>query len=249
MTEEEKLQRFLAPQEWNGYAYVGNSPVTYSDPTGMERYDNSVTGEEQKRIHQALLNISVYGDDKQQQAAALILASNILIQVVEGVPDGAQTTLANRDQAQAAIDRGPVSLADAAGLLKIQLNKSNVDDPSNKGGALLEGLLVHEGDHVSTDSRTISSLSNGEKPPFRKTKYQDEHDAYTSEAKYLKSRGGPYTGVGLKEKRSGGLLVERNGTIQVNEARIRQILAEKYRVTPQRPGPVDLESLHRRTAK
>jgi hypothetical protein len=183
MTEEEKLHRFLAPQEWNAYAYVGNSPLTYSDPTGMERYDNSVTGEEQKRIHQALLNISVYGDAQQQQVATLILASNILIQVVEGIPDGAQTVLAYRDQAQAAIDKGPVSLSDAAGFLKIQLNKTNVDDSSNKGGALLEGLLVHEGDHVLTDSHTISSLSNGEKPPFRKTEYQNEHDAYTSEAK------------------------------------------------------------------
>lgn len=134
------------------------------------------------------------------------------IRLAQGMPNGGATDI-NSSGANSAIANGPVSDTQAGSFIRITLNKSNADDQSHKGNAMLEGILVHEGEHVANDARTISSLSEKGRV-FDPTEYKNEHGAFVSEATFFRDRGGPFTKVGLKPRSHELLVKDASGNIR-----------------------------------
>jgi hypothetical protein len=167
--------------------------------------------------------------------ANYILATDVTIRLAQGMPDGGGTDI-NSTSANSAIANGSVSETQAGSFIRITLNKSNADDTSRKGTAMLEGILVHEGEHVFSDAKTISSLS-GKGRVFDETVYKKEHGAFVSEATFFRDRGGAFTKVGLKARSHNLLVKDERGNIKINEKQIRDVLRDSYHVTPRSQGP------------
>jgi RHS repeat-associated protein len=121
----------VAPQSWNGYAYVGNSPLNATDPTGMSSLSSAHVGKGGEYIADFYNDAGVYGGEdswerpKQESAAP------------QQQPSGA-TTLheAGHAPAQQQQEATPVNFTAATKVIP--------GDPEHRGDAGLFGsyLLV-----------------------------------------------------------------------------------------------------------
>ncbi len=82
MSEDEKMNFYIVPQQWNRYTYVLNNPLRLTDPSGLEVYDGTVSEEQQAIIRKALQNIAKNGNKEQRGVANWILKNDILISLV-----------------------------------------------------------------------------------------------------------------------------------------------------------------------
>ena len=242
MSEEKKARFLSSPQQWDRYTYAMNNPLKFLDPTGLEVYDpDSVSEENQRRIHDALVRISIQGTSEQRRIARHILKNAVLINVIgSGSTITGGANLINRDAANADIAKGWVSMERAASHTKISINSLNLLG-SPQSAAALEGTLVHEGRHAYGFARTISSLSSGQGPDrvFDPTLYKNEYESYMSEAYYYKKQGGVYHEVGLDTSAGEQVLKKDGETVKVNSENIKEILASpylSYGVTEQNQG-------------
>jgi hypothetical protein len=246
MSEDEKAAFMLMPQQWNRYTYCLNNPLKLIDPTGLEVYDPNVDEEAQKNIHNALVEISKNGTKQQRVIANFILKNDVLIGLVHG---DNSTSISNPTAANERIAQGWASMGEAGSYVRINIDSGIAHPNSSERSAYLEGVLVHEGKHAYDNARTISSLSAGQgmNVVWDPTRFKTEHDAYRQEASYLLKRGGVHQAVGLDTNGivngyGNGLLRNDNGKIGINQERIRNILADTYGRTPERPGPTTTQT-------
>jgi hypothetical protein len=247
MSQEEKAAFMVTPQQWDRYTYCLNNPLKHIDPTGLEVYDSNVDDEAQKNIHNALVEISKHGTKADRIRANFVLKNDVLVSLVNGDNTGG---IANAAAANERIAKGWTSMSEAGSYTQITINASSAHPNSPERSANLEGLLVHEDNHVYDDARTMSSLSAGQgmNTVWNPTIYKTENDAYHAEASYLLKRGGTYQTVGLDTNGivngyGNGLLKNENGKIGVNEEHIRDILINApYGVTKDNPGPTTTQS-------
>ncbi|MCO6511014.1 MAG: RHS repeat protein, partial [Aridibacter famidurans] len=252
---ERKAKRFQStPQQWNRYTYVTNNPQKLTDPSGYEVYDrNTVSAEEQKRIHDALVRISNNGNSEQRRVAKWILKNDIMIKLAGesstfdeavGIRRGSAPVLSERLEKFLSSD-------EAASYLEMVINEKLVSGTEDADAAL-EGVLVHGGRHAWVQGRALQSVSSdcGSRCYYSISDFKSEELAFTSEADYLLSRAKAgseaHERVGLGKGGRYELLAREGNRLEINKERIRNILAgPRYRLTENNRGLTTIERFRR----
>lgn len=122
MSEDEKINFYNVPQQWNRFIYVLNNPLKLTDPTGMEVYDGTVSEQQQRIIRQSLDNIARNGNREQRAGANWILKNDILITLVASgstVSGTAGLQSGNAGALSQRLQNGYLSKEEAASYLQI----------------------------------------------------------------------------------------------------------------------------------
>jgi len=196
------------------------------------KFDESVPVEDRRRIQRALDDIKNFGNSRQRATAKFIEETEISIHLgLANKVGGSGSVFIDRIiGVNWAISRGGLSIAEAAGFIRLNIARETIDTGGQQG---IEGTFVHEGKHALDFALMISSFSVGdEKKYFDPTAFQREYSAHLTAAFYLMRRGGKYTeeGVGL------GILHYNDGKISINRKGIRARLRNNYGLTPDKPG-------------
>jgi RHS repeat-associated protein len=244
MSGREK-QAFLSdPQQWNRYSYVTNNPLRYTDPDGLLKFDASVSSSQQELILSALNRILATGTEKQKAIANFLLKNDVTIRVETnpGFLFDAKTDFTGDANGygptQKAIDSGPLTMSQAAGLVSITIMDSQI-----KSGIFesvrLEGLLVHEGQHAIDYARVAQGLSDptGPNAGFDPTQFTMERTGFVAHAEYYMNNN-----IGQQLGRQLGIVEVipqegKRGEIGVNEIGIRKLIRDRYEgLTVHNPG-------------
>jgi RHS repeat-associated protein len=238
MFEDEKALFLRVPQNWNRYIYVTDNPGKYTDPDGLERYDNTVDPRSRQMIHDALVAVAKNGTKHQRQVAKYILENDLTFSVQIGT--ATSETSVNSAAANDKIASGWVSVGKSFDYVNITISLNYAS--GYHGKEELENIVVHEGEHAFQDARTVSSLSarSGAEKVYDPTYYQSEYNAYSEQAAYDLRRGGAYYTPGLEI----GILEGTKYGVGKSEAGIRQKLESEYQVTKDNQGKKNTERLN-----
>ena len=197
------------------------------------KFHQDITPEDRARVLQAIKDIKKYGDDQHRETAEFLEESDALLFIgpANEVGGSGSVCIEDRDLTQNAIDRGKLTLEEAAGCVRMNLARETIDTGGQRG---IEGTFVHEGKHLRDFARMIVTFSAGDRNElFDPTAFHLEHSAHITSAFYLMRRGGEFADEGL----SLGLLEKNGKDIAVGKQGILDRLKNNYGLSEETPGP------------
>jgi RHS repeat-associated protein len=227
-----KAARLDDPQTWNMYAYARNTPVRYTDPTGL--YVTTCADDDKKCQAQATnfenaRQADLNSDDASVRAAAAAYGD-------PGDNSGVTVSFVSNKQL------GQGEAGDTAAGVTTDRNGNIVPDIQVKilrgqGAEELQETVGHEGSHVEDDLAFIGSItpSGSYNSAVNLTKYETEYKAYRVEAAIARSLGAT---VSLGS--TGRYVLSPRDLPAQTSATINGFLrdpANHYSVSPQNPGP------------
>jgi hypothetical protein len=233
-------------QNWNKYIYVTNNPLRYSDPTGLERYDSSVTAAEQKAISEALRYIAKNGNKQQRDIANAIINSNLTFSVAAAsvVGGSGSARVANATVTQNAINTQRLSAEDSLDYVQITIARetiTNTNGTINTSG--VRGTVVHETNHAWHMAMAISSFSYADIKPdklYNPTYWQTEYASRDTSGRWAIKSNDQTT---INEALNMGIIApSKGGGYHVSDAGIRSLIAKPtnqggYNLTEKAQGP------------